>query len=81
VSHGIYPTSPREIINKGYKVVITSNRCHLGRFPNIRVNIIKNLLGAINYSAEFHLGLLTDKVMLTKFQFAGLGTFKQTFLC
>jgi len=37
VSHNIYSTLPREIINKEHKVVVNSNRC-LGRSPNIRVN-------------------------------------------
>ena len=65
--YGMYPISPREIINKIHKVVVTSNRRRLGRFPNIHVNILKNLLGAMNRGVEFRLGVLTDDAMRTKF--------------
>ena len=78
MSPNIYPTSPKKIINKGHKVVITSNRCNLDRSPNIRVNIVKNPLDAMNHGTEFHLGILTDDTMLTEFQFADLGIFQQT---
>jgi len=43
---------------KRYKVVVTSNRCHLGRSPDICVNIIQNSLGAMSRGAEFHLSFL-----------------------
>ena len=42
-AYGIYPTSPRVIIYKRLKVMVTSNRCHLGRSPDICVTIIQNL--------------------------------------
>jgi len=67
VLHNIYPTSLRVIINKRYKVVITSNRCRLGRSPNICVNIVKNPLGAMNSGVDFHLSLLSDDAMRTNF--------------
>jgi len=72
VLHGIYPTSsrvtsPRVIIYKRYKVMVTSNRCYLGRSPDICVKIIQNPLGAISCSAKSHLALLSDDVMFTKF--------------
>jgi len=73
VSHDIYPILPREIINKGHKVVVISHKCRLGRSPNICVNIVKNVLDAMNRGAEFYLGLLADEVILTKLQFACLG--------
>jgi len=47
--------------------VVTFNRYHLGRSPNICVNIDKNSLDAMNRGAEFHLDLLTDDTMFTKF--------------
>ena len=81
VLHSIYPTSPRVIINKRHKIVVTSNRCHFDKSPNIYVNIVKNLLGAMNHSVEFYLCLLFDDALLTKFQFAGLCTLQQIFLC
>ena len=79
--HGIYPTSSRVIINKEYKVVVTSNIRQLDWSPNNCVNIVKNSLGAMNHGTEFHHGLLIDNVILTKFHFAGLDTFQQTLLC
>ena len=81
VLHCIYPISPRVIINKGHKVVVTSNKWCLSRSPNIYVNIVKNFLSTINHGAKFHLGLLSDDAMLTKFQFIGLDTLQQTLLC
>jgi len=81
VLHGIYPISPKVVINKKYKVVVTSNKFRLGRFPNACVNIVKNPLGAMIHFAEFHFGLLFADAMLTKFQFASLGTLQQTLLC
>jgi len=78
--YGIYPTSPSVINYKRHKVVFTSNRYHL-RSPNTCVNIVKNPLGAMNRGAEFHLGLLTDDAMFTKFHLAGLGTLQQSLLC
>jgi len=74
VSHGIYPTSPREIINKGHKEVVTPQKCHLDGSPNIHVNIVNNLLSAINRGVEFHLGLLVDDAILIKLQFTGFST-------
>jgi len=35
----------------------------------------------MNHDAKFHLCLLIDDAMFTKFQFTGLNTFKQTLLC
>ena len=64
--HGIYPTSPRIVINKSQKVVLTSNRCSLGRSLNVNVNIIQNPLGAVSRCAELHLGLLFDDTMFTR---------------
>jgi len=81
VPHGIYPISPRVIIYKRRKVGVTSNRCRLGRSPNTCVNIVKNPFGAMNHGVEFHLGLLTDDAMFTKFQLVGLDTLRQTLLC
>ena len=74
--HGIYLTSPRIIINKSHKIVVSSNRYRLDRFLNIGVNIIQNPLGAVSRYAEFHLGLLSDDTMFTKFQLAGSDTFQ-----
>ena len=42
------PNIARVIIYKRYKVVITSNICHLGRSLDICVNIIQNPLGAVS---------------------------------
>ena len=35
-------------------------------------------LSVMNHSVELHLGLLTDDAVLTKLQFAGLGTLQLT---
>jgi len=76
VLHGIYPISPRIVINESHKVVVTSNKYSFGRSPNVGVNIIQNLLGAVSRCAEFHLGLLADDAMFTEIQFAGSSTFQ-----
>ena len=49
------------------KLVVISNRSRLGRSLNIRMNKIKNSLSVMNRGAKFHIGLLTDDAMLTKF--------------
>jgi len=74
--HGIYPTWPRVIIYKRYKVMVTFNKCRLARSLDICVNIIQNLLSAMSCGAEFHLSFLSDNVMFTKVQFAGIDTFQ-----
>jgi len=74
VIHGIHSISPRVIIYKKHKVVVTSNRCRLSRSTKIYVNIVQNHLSAMSRSAESYIGLLSDDAMLTKFQFAGLDT-------
>ena len=71
-----HPSSPRIIIYKSHKVVVTSNRYCIGRSPNISVNIIQNPLGAVSLCDEFHRGLLFDDAIFTKLQFAGFGTFQ-----
>ena len=53
--YGIYPTSPRVIIYKRHKVVVTSNRCHFDRYSDICMNIIHNPLGAMSRDTESHL--------------------------
>ena len=67
ILNSIYSASPKVIINKRYKVVVTPNRCHFCRSLNICVNIVMNPLGAMNRDAEFHHGLLSHDAMLTKF--------------
>ena len=76
VLHCICPTSPKVIIYKWHKVVVTSNRCCIGRSPDICVNIIQNLPIAISCSAKSHLGLLSNDAIFTKFQFACTSTFQ-----
>ena len=63
VLHIIYPTSPRVIVYKRHKVVVTSNRYRVGRYPNIVVNIIQNSLGTMSHRAESHFDLLSDDAM------------------
>ena len=81
VLHCIYPTSLRLIIYKKHKVVVTSNRCHLDRSPDICVKKIQNLLGAMSRGAEFHLGLLFEDAIFTKIQFTSVDTFQLTLFC
>jgi len=45
---------------KRHKVMVTSNRCHLGRSPDICVNIIQNSLDAMSCGAKSYLGLLSN---------------------
>jgi len=74
--HDIYLTSPRVIIYERHKVMVISNRCHLGRSPDICVNIIQNPLGPMSCDIKSHLSLLFDDAIFIKFQFAGTGTFQ-----
>ena len=76
--YGIYPTSSREIINKRHKLVVTFNRCHFGKSPNICVNIIKNLLGGMNRGAEFTLALLLMMQCSQNSNMQGLTPFNKT---
>ena len=66
VLHGIYLTSPRVIIYKRHKVMVTSNKCRLGRSPDICVNIIQNSHGAMSCDVKSHLCLLFDDAMFYK---------------
>ena len=65
--HGIYLISPRVIIYKRHKVVVTSNRCCFSRPSDIFVKIIQNLLCVMSRDVESHLGLLFDDAMRTNF--------------
>ena len=44
------------------------------------MNVIKNLLYAVNSDAELHFGLLANDVVFIKLQFAGLDTLQKFFL-
>jgi len=76
ILNSIYSASPKVIINKRYKVVVTSNKWRFGWSPNICVNIVKNPLGATSCGAEFHFGFVSDNAMLTKIQLADFNTFQ-----
>jgi len=63
---------------KRHKVVVTFNKCHLGRSSDIHVSLIQNSLGAMNRGTESHLSLISDDTMFKNFNLQVLIPFNKT---